>query len=76
VFITFVINKGGQTKTWTVDVKNGNGSVYEGAQGKSDCTLTLEDVDFVGMMTGKINSQQLFMQGKLKVGEGRHRAET
>jgi hypothetical protein len=72
VFITFVINKGGQTKTWTVDVKNGNGSVYEGAQGKSDCTLTLEDDDFVG----KINSQQLFMQGKLKVGEGRHRAET
>lgn len=64
----FVINKGGQTKTWTVDLKNGSGSVSDGAQGKPDCTLTLADDDFVGMMTGKINSQKLFMEGKLKVG--------
>lgn len=64
----FVLNKNGQSKTWTVDLKNAPGSISEGASSKPDCTLTLSDDDFVGMMTGKLNSQQLFMQGKLKIG--------
>jgi len=64
----FVINKDKQSKTWTVDLKNAPGNITEGASGTPDCTLTLADDDFVGMMTGKLNSQQLFMQGKLKIG--------
>jgi len=64
----FQINgPGGATKSWTVDLKNGKGSVSEGKPEKADCTLTVGDHDFVGMMTGKLNSQQLFMQGKLKI---------
>jgi len=62
----FDISSAGKTKTWTVDLKNGKGSVTEGP-GKADCTITAADDDFVGMMTGKLNSQQLFMQGKLKI---------
>jgi len=52
--------------SWLVDLKNGKGSVSKGS-GKADCTLTLSEPDFVGMMTGKLNSQQLFMGGKLKI---------
>jgi len=62
----FNISKGGQSKSWLVDLKNGNGSIKQGT-GTADCTITINDDDFVGMMTGKVNSQNLFMQGKLKI---------
>ena len=52
---------------WVVDLKNGGGSVKEGEAEKADCTITVAGDSFVKMMTGKANSQQLFMQGKLKV---------
>jgi len=58
---------GGVTKSWTVDLKSGKGSVSEGKAEKADVTLITGDDEFVGMMTGKANSQQLFMQGKLKI---------
>merc|ERR1712000_762150 len=60
----FKINGG---KDWTVDLKNGSGSVKEGAHGKPDCTVTISDQDFVNLITGKANGQQLFMGGKLKI---------
>jgi len=64
----FEITKDGKTAgTWYVDLKNGKGAVAQGKVDKADCTITAADDDFVGMMTGKLNSQQLFMQGKLKI---------
>jgi len=63
----FEISKDGKTQQWFVDLKNGKGSVGEGKNDKAEVTLTTNDDDFVGMMTGKANSQQLFMQGKLKI---------
>eukprot|EP01098_Paradermamoeba_levis_P015666 TRINITY_DN807_c0_g1_i1.p1 TRINITY_DN807_c0_g1~~TRINITY_DN807_c0_g1_i1.p1 ORF type:complete len:267 (-),score=125.26 TRINITY_DN807_c0_g1_i1:67-807(-) len=50
---------------WTVDCKVGD--VKEGAPAKADCTLTLAEPDFLGMVAGKLNGQQLFMSGKLKI---------
>jgi putative sterol carrier protein len=35
--------------------------------GKPDVTLTITDGDLVDLMTGKLNSQKAFFQGKLKV---------
>lgn len=46
-----------------------NGSVYEGpAKGiKVDTTLTVSDDDMVDIALGKLNPQQAFMKGKLKI---------
>lgn len=60
-------NASNQTQQWCLDLKSGNGAVTLGASAKPDCTLTLGDEDFVSIMTGKLNAQQAFMQGKLKV---------
>jgi len=62
-----ITKPGASTQFWTADLKNGKGNVAQGKADKPDCTLTVSDDDFVGMMTGKLNSQQLFMQGKLKI---------
>jgi len=63
----FDLTKDGKTQQWFVDLKNGKGSVGQGKHEKAEVTLSTNDDDFVGMMTGKANSQQLFMQGKLKI---------
>jgi len=52
---------------WTVDLKTAPGSVKEGPVDKADCTLTIAKVDFLDMAAGKLNGQQAFMQGKLKI---------
>jgi 3-hydroxyacyl-CoA dehydrogenase/3a,7a,12a-trihydroxy-5b-cholest-24-enoyl-CoA hydratase len=53
---------------WTLDLKNGQGVVVPGTEGKADCTLELSDADFIGMSTGKLNPQKLYFGGKLKIG--------
>ncbi|CAB4035610.1 peroxisomal multifunctional enzyme type 2-like [Paramuricea clavata] len=64
------ITKDGKTAgQWFIDLKTGTGSITAGAPaGKPDCTITVADDDFVKVVTGKANAQQLFMTGKLKVG--------
>jgi 3-hydroxyacyl-CoA dehydrogenase/3a,7a,12a-trihydroxy-5b-cholest-24-enoyl-CoA hydratase len=52
---------------WTIDLKNGNGSVSEGASGAPDVTLELSESDFIGMASGKLDPQKLYFGGKLKI---------
>jgi len=65
----FVITDGPDSakKEWTVDLKNGLGSVAAAKAEKSDVTITLSDENFVSLADGKANAQQLFMQGKVKL---------
>ena len=46
--------------TWTIDLKNGNGSVTAGPpSGKADLTVTVSDANFVALATKKLNPQQV-----------------
>lgn len=33
---------------------------------KADCTISMDDSDLMALMTGKMNAQLAFFQGKLK----------
>jgi len=58
---------GGNEGFWIVDAKNGEGKVQFNGKDKPDVTLTISDSDLLDLMTGKLNSQKAFFQGKLKV---------
>ncbi|KFU86574.1 hypothetical protein M959_09835, partial [Chaetura pelagica] len=58
---------GGKEATWVVDVKNGKGCVAFNSDKKADCTITMADTDLLALMTGKMNPQTAFFQGKLKI---------
>lgn len=57
----------GQQATWFVDVKNGKGCVHNDTDKKADCTIAMSDSDLLALMTGKMNPQTAFFQGKLKI---------
>lgn len=57
----------GQEATWFVDVKNGKGCVHNDTDKKADCTISMSDTDLLALMTGKMNPQTAFFQGKLKI---------
>lgn len=54
-------------KTWTADLKNGDGSLVEGEGTKPDVTIIVADADFVQLAAGKLDAQKAFFSGKLKV---------
>jgi 3-hydroxyacyl-CoA dehydrogenase/3a,7a,12a-trihydroxy-5b-cholest-24-enoyl-CoA hydratase len=53
--------------TWTVDLKNGSGSVAAGEAAPPECRLELSDADFMAMCTGQADPQKLYFGGKLKI---------
>ncbi|XP_052794200.1 peroxisomal multifunctional enzyme type 2-like [Mya arenaria] len=69
VFVWEITQGGKKVAEWTADMKTGEGSVYEGTpkSGKADCTVVISDDDLVDLVTGKLNGQQAFMSGKMKL---------
>eukprot|EP00298_Acanthocystis_sp_HF-20_P025850 c3821_g1_i1.p1 GENE.c3821_g1_i1~~c3821_g1_i1.p1 ORF type:complete len:117 (-),score=33.92 c3821_g1_i1:16-366(-) len=64
----FAVTKGSEKKHWLVDLKTGTGSVKEATEkANADCTITTDDDSFFGLFTGKVNPQDLFFGGKLKI---------
>ena len=45
-------------KTWTADLKNGDGSLVEGEGTKPDVTIIVADADFVQLAAGKLDAQK------------------
>jgi len=52
---------------YSIDLKNGGGSVKKGAVKGADAYFTMTDADFVKLCQGKANGQTMFMQGKMKI---------
>jgi len=63
----FKLKSGDKEGVWVVDAKNGTGSVAFKPDGKGDVTISMEDENLVALMTGQLNPQQAFFQGKLKI---------
>lgn len=61
--IQFIITPGG---AWNLDLKSATPALTEGEK-KADVTITVGDDDFLAIATGKLNAQQAFMKGKLKL---------
>ena len=59
--------KGGDPEFWTVDLKNGNGKITKGKEGRPDATFVMLDSDFMKMINGKLKGQDAFMTGKMKI---------
>lgn len=52
---------------WVINAKTGKGSVtYKGTE-KPDVTFIINDIDVVDLISGKLNPQKAFFQGKVKV---------
>ncbi|XP_008287375.1 peroxisomal multifunctional enzyme type 2 [Stegastes partitus] len=68
VFSWEITKDGKNAAQWTIDLKNGSGSVHRGPfSGKADVTFTVSDEDFMEVVQGKVNPQKAFFAGKLKV---------
>jgi sterol carrier protein 2 len=65
--LVFKVKKGSDEGVWVVDAKNGGGSVKFDPAGKGDVTISMEDESLLQLMTGQLNAQQAFFQGKLKI---------
>ncbi|KAM9359904.1 peroxisomal multifunctional enzyme type 2 [Symphorus nematophorus] len=68
VFGWEITKDGKNAAQWTIDLKNGSGSLQKGPySGKADVTFTVSDEDFMEVVQGKLNPQKAFFSGKLKV---------
>ena len=59
--------KGGDPVFVTVDLKNGNGKITMGKEGRADATFVMLDDDFMKLVNGKLKPQDAFMTGKMKI---------
>ncbi|XP_015521114.1 sterol carrier protein 2 [Neodiprion pinetum] len=57
----------GEEGLWIVNAKTGKGSVEFNGKTKPDVTITISDKDIVDFITGKLNPQKAFFQGKVKI---------
>lgn len=57
----------GQIGFWIINAKTGKGSVTYNGKEKPDVTFIIKDEDVVELISGKLQPQKAFFQGKVKV---------
>ncbi len=66
--IDILDKKGGKVvKQWTINLKDGQGSVSLGPHEKFNALFSVSDEDFFQICNGKLNPQMAFIQGKMKI---------
>jgi putative sterol carrier protein len=60
----FVLATSAGEESWIVDLKK---PLVAKQAGQADCTISMKEEDFLAMVAGKLDGQQAFMQGKLKI---------
>ncbi|CAF4878413.1 unnamed protein product [Pieris macdunnoughi] len=58
---------GGAEGYWVINAKDGKGKVSYNGKDKCDVTFTINDNDVVDLISGKLNPQKAFFQGKIKI---------
>lgn len=58
---------GGAEGFWVVNAKTGKGTVEFNSKTKPEVTFTISDTDILDFISGKLNPQQAFFQGKVKI---------
>eukprot|EP00178_Gracilaria_changii_P016936 TRINITY_DN4851_c0_g1_i1.p1 TRINITY_DN4851_c0_g1~~TRINITY_DN4851_c0_g1_i1.p1 ORF type:complete len:133 (+),score=30.78 TRINITY_DN4851_c0_g1_i1:46-399(+) len=61
------VKKGQKPRVWTVDLKNGSGSIADGETAKPDATFILSEANCIKLAQGTLNPQIAFLQGKMKI---------
>lgn len=64
---SYVFSLTSPASAFSIDLRQGKGTVSTGAMDKPDCTLELTDADFLDMTSGKADPQKLYFGGKLKI---------
>lgn len=61
--------KGDDGGTWVIDARPGkeSGFVTQGPSEDAQCTISITDLDWVGLTNGKLNPMNAFMMGKIKI---------
>ncbi|KAJ9584698.1 hypothetical protein L9F63_020959 [Diploptera punctata] len=57
----------GKEGYWIINAKTGKGSVEFNGKAKPDVTFIMDDADIVDLISGKLNPQKAFFQGKIKI---------
>lgn len=52
---------------WVINAKEGKGKITYNGKEKPDVTFTISDEDVADLITGKLNPQKAFFQGKIKI---------
>jgi len=62
-----VKNSGGKEGMWIINAKVGKGKVEYNGKDKPDVTFIMNDEDVTDLISGKLNPQKAFFQGKIKI---------
>jgi len=57
---------GNDSGVWRVDL-TGNGNSVMASDGNAHCTVMILDRDLLGMVSGKINPGEAYMQGRVRL---------